>query len=282
VADGVISLGERLKSRREELGISQSQAARELDVARTAYRLWEMEAARPSPDRWRLIARWLGVSVATMLLAEDLIDDQEALNAEGIGRRLRSGEDWDAPLDMDADFFDQEQATIERRSLEGIVSRPEAERLALIVERLRSTADPATSKGWRRAALTKELPLDAESLVAARAAVMGVASDIPKEELETAVQLTSELVADLAHRARGDELGSITLTISVLPNVLRVKIDSAVSTSRPVPVRDDAGSGWRFVTHFASRWGAGLEGDSYVTWFDIDLALPGTPTVHAT
>src|SRR6188508_3862808 len=74
----VISIAERLKQRREELGMSQSQAARELDVARTAYRLWEMEAAKPAPDRWRLIASWLGVSVTTMLLAEDLVSEDEA------------------------------------------------------------------------------------------------------------------------------------------------------------------------------------------------------------
>ena len=63
----VVSLAERLRTRRSELGLSQAQAARELDVARTAYRLWEMEAARPSPDRWRLISRWLGVSVTRLL-----------------------------------------------------------------------------------------------------------------------------------------------------------------------------------------------------------------------
>ena len=57
----VISLAERLKSRREQLGLSQAQAARELDVARTAYRLWEMEAAKPQPDRWRLISRGWGL-----------------------------------------------------------------------------------------------------------------------------------------------------------------------------------------------------------------------------
>jgi len=78
----VVSLAERLKQRRDELGISQSQAARELDVARTAYRLWEMEAAKPAPDRWRLIASWLGVSVTTMLLAEDLVSEDEAAVGE--------------------------------------------------------------------------------------------------------------------------------------------------------------------------------------------------------
>lgn len=37
----VVSLGGRPKQRRAELGLSQAQAARELDVTRTAYRLWE-------------------------------------------------------------------------------------------------------------------------------------------------------------------------------------------------------------------------------------------------
>ena len=72
---------------RTERGLSQAQAARELDVARTAYRLWEMEAAKPSPDRWRLIARWLGVSISTMLLAEDLIDAEDAGAADDIAGR---------------------------------------------------------------------------------------------------------------------------------------------------------------------------------------------------
>src|SRR6187551_1449516 len=92
----VIPLGERLKHRREELGLSQAQAARELDVARTAYRLWEMEAAKPAPDRWRLIAKWLGVSIATMLLAEELIDASEAAAADTVSHRAElTGQQWD-------------------------------------------------------------------------------------------------------------------------------------------------------------------------------------------
>ena len=53
----VVSVGDRLWQRRTELGLSQAQAACELDVARKAYRLWEMEAAKPAPDRWRLLSR---------------------------------------------------------------------------------------------------------------------------------------------------------------------------------------------------------------------------------
>ena len=121
----VVSIGERLKSHREELGMSQAQAARELDVARTAYRLWEMEAAKPAPDRWRLIARWLGVSVATMLLAEELIDEAEASAADQVAKRLaRDGVAWDAESDGEGgNFFNQERSKIQDEEASGRISR---------------------------------------------------------------------------------------------------------------------------------------------------------------
>jgi transcriptional regulator with XRE-family HTH domain len=92
----VVSLGDRLKTRRARLGLSQAQAARELDVARTAYRLWEMEAAKPSPDRWRLISRWLGVSVTTMLLADQLISAEDA-SASSVAEAHFGGERTGTP-----------------------------------------------------------------------------------------------------------------------------------------------------------------------------------------
>jgi transcriptional regulator with XRE-family HTH domain len=65
------SLATRLRERRSQLGLTQSQAARELDVARTAYRLWEMDAATPAADRWRGIANWLQVPVDAILPTDD-------------------------------------------------------------------------------------------------------------------------------------------------------------------------------------------------------------------
>src|SRR6188508_3557239 len=92
----VISIAERLKQRREELGMSQSQAARQLDVARTAYRLWEMEAAKPAPDRWRTIARWLGESMTSILLAEELIDEEEAVGSGRLAAAVgMTGGQWE-------------------------------------------------------------------------------------------------------------------------------------------------------------------------------------------
>src|ERR1043165_2984821 len=86
----VMSLADRLKAKREERGISQSQAARELEVARTAYRLWEMEAARPAPDRWRLLARWLGVTMTTLLVAEGLLSEEEATSSDAAEARYET------------------------------------------------------------------------------------------------------------------------------------------------------------------------------------------------
>src|SRR3954468_12129771 len=99
----VVSIGERLNAPREELGMSQAQAARELDVARTAYRLWEMEAAKPQPDRWRLISRWLGVSVTKMLLADDLEDGSETAAVSAAFDR--AGRKWDEALGDPQAFF---------------------------------------------------------------------------------------------------------------------------------------------------------------------------------
>jgi transcriptional regulator with XRE-family HTH domain len=78
-AEPALHLSERLKAARSERGISQAQAARELDVARSAYRLWEMQVALPSLHRWGSVARWLGVTVATLLVAEGLIERDDPI-----------------------------------------------------------------------------------------------------------------------------------------------------------------------------------------------------------
>jgi transcriptional regulator with XRE-family HTH domain len=124
-----LTLAQRLKARREELGISQSQAARELDVARTAYRLWELEAARPAPDRWRLVARWLGVSMTTLLLAEGLISDDEGRQAEAAAAAFEAatGERPDMVAERESgDFFLQAQSMIDKSLERGIIKADEA------------------------------------------------------------------------------------------------------------------------------------------------------------
>lgn len=144
------TLAERLKARREERGISQSQAARELDVARTAYRLWELEAARPAPDRWRLLARWLGVSMTTLLLAEGLISEDEQRESDHAGARYLEamGESSDLATERETgDFFRQAQSFIDHSLEKGLISAEEAGSFRDMFERIRTgLGEPAEGR----------------------------------------------------------------------------------------------------------------------------------------
>jgi transcriptional regulator with XRE-family HTH domain len=134
------TLAQRLKAYRKKRGISQSQAARELDIARTAYRLWELEAAHPSPDRWRLVARWLGVSMTTLLLAEGLISEEEGQQADRASARFQAatGEPSDRVAEHEpGDFFRQAQSLIDRSLERGIIRAEEAGNFRDMFERIR-------------------------------------------------------------------------------------------------------------------------------------------------
>lgn len=140
-SSGRMSLGERLRARREERRISQSQAARELAVARTAYRLWELGAARPSPDRWRLVARWLGVSTSALLLAEGLISEGEYRDNDAAAERYETatGESADAASERQSgDFFRQAQSFIDQSIQDGLLTSDEASQFSEMFERIRA------------------------------------------------------------------------------------------------------------------------------------------------
>lgn len=71
------SLGELLEHVRTEAGLNLTQAAAELGAARTAYRLWEKDAATPDPEKWQNIALWCDVPLAKILRLLDLLTDEE-------------------------------------------------------------------------------------------------------------------------------------------------------------------------------------------------------------
>jgi transcriptional regulator with XRE-family HTH domain/anti-sigma regulatory factor (Ser/Thr protein kinase) len=273
----VVSLGDRLKLRRAELGLSQAQAARELDVARTAYRLWEMEAATPSPDRWRLISRWLGVSVTAMLLADELISATEAsASAATEGRFGRSGEDWDtAGAAREGSFFEQGRSLIQ----EGVASRSitpqQAEELGVVLDRLEQERQAAPTVEWAPGALRKAFPASVRIPRAARDAVSLVAGDIPREALETARLLTSELVTNsVVHGPAAPAI--VGVFIDVARERIRVEVsDGADAPPRLRPAADRGGYGLTLVDALATQWGTAREGHGNVTWFELDLPAPG-------
>jgi transcriptional regulator with XRE-family HTH domain/anti-sigma regulatory factor (Ser/Thr protein kinase) len=279
-AEKIISLAERLKSRRAELGISQSQAARELDVARTAYRLWEMEAAKPAPDRWRLIASWLGVSVTTMLLAEDLVSEEEAAYGELVAADFgRSGRSWDAIGAAQAgDFFTQARSLIDDGLRSGDITAEQAASLTSVVERVEQERAQLTTEGWAPAELRQTLPATSDSPRTAREALAFVAQDIPEHALERGLLLISELVSNSVRHGPQGPSATVEIVVSVERTRLRVEVaDRSETPARLKTPSDEGGYGLALVSAMATRWGGGLREGTNVTWFEIDLPLPGTP-----
>ena len=76
-SDDIGGLGERIKQTRVERGLTLSEAARQLNVARSAYRLWELGVASPQPKNWPAIAEWLGVPLPTVLREQGLLTKNE-------------------------------------------------------------------------------------------------------------------------------------------------------------------------------------------------------------
>jgi len=274
--EGVVSLAERLKSRREELGISQSQAARELDVARTAYRLWEMEAAKPAPDRWRLIASWLGVSVTTMLFAEDLMSDQEAALGEVIDF-ARPGRDWNTTrTSKSGSFFEQVRSLIDDGAESGDINTEQAAALRFVLEQVEEESETVESDPWTPAELRRTLPANTAAARTAREAVVFVAEGIPQQELETARLLVTELVTNSVRHAPNGRRATVDLTVSVERDLLHIEVaDRSPTPARPKPPSHEGGYGLALVDAMASRWGAEQRSGRNVTWFDLELPLPG-------
>ena len=274
----VVSLADRLKARREQLGISQAQAARELDVARTAYRLWEMEAAKPAPDRWRLISTWLGVSVTTMLLAEDLMSEEEAAMGELTAVDFsRSGREWGAVgAGKSGDFFTQARSLIDDGAEGGDISAEQAAALMLVLERVERESDPVESQPWTPAELRREIPANTEAARVAREAVTFLAEGIPQHELETARLLVTELVTNSVSHGPTGRKATVELHVGVERDLLRIEVaDRSPAPARRKPPTHEGGYGLALVDAMASRWNAGPQNGRNVTWFELDLPLPG-------
>lgn len=278
-SEAVVSLAERLKDRREELGISQAQAARELDVARTAYRLWEMEAAKPAPDRWRLIAHWLGVSVTTMLLAEELLTEEEASTTEAtVFEFNRTGRDWDKEAaSKKGDFFAQARELIEEGADAGEITAEQAKAIGLLFGRIEEqSAKMQAATTWEETELRKTLAANEHAPRSGREAVLFVGSGIPEALLETARLLASELVSNSVRHGPTGPKAVIGFLVEVGRKRLRVEVsDGSAEGARSRQPDETGGYGLALVDAMASRWGSERQGDLNMTWFEIDLPHPG-------
>jgi transcriptional regulator with XRE-family HTH domain/anti-sigma regulatory factor (Ser/Thr protein kinase) len=271
----VISLGARLRQRREELGLSQAQAARELDVARTAYRLWEMEAARPAPDRWRAIAGWLGITVTALLRTAELLDQEEARQAEQVARAAgMTVPDLDAQsASSEGDSFLQERAMIADRASAGSITGDQASSLRRLLERIEQVASSDHQRGsWFPARLHKRLTNTDLAPTVARAALAATAVGIPASVLRDATVLTSELVTNSVTHAR---TSAIDLDITLDAERLRIEVgDSDSEVLRPRTPDTDGGWGLMLIAQLATRWGVDRHTGGKRVWIEFDLGRP--------
>jgi transcriptional regulator with XRE-family HTH domain len=271
VSAEIIPLGTRLRQRREELGLSQAQAARELEVARTAYRLWEMEAARPAPDRWRMIAKWLGMSVTTLLLAGELLDEEEARDAErtAFAAGLTS-EGWDRESDTGGgDYFSQERAMIADQAITGKISKVQAVRLRDVLARVQDATLTRRVGTWHPGRFVKRLPGTDLAPSLARAAFVATAVGVPTDVFDNAELLTSELVTNSVKHANSEW---IEIDITLTTERLRIDVsDQSRATIRPRTPGIDGGWGLTLIGELATRWGVERFDAGKKIWIEFDL-----------
>jgi transcriptional regulator with XRE-family HTH domain len=272
----VVSFAERLKQRRDELGLSQAQAARELDVARTAYRLWEMEAARPSPDRWRLISRWLGISISvtTMLLAEDLASDAEQRAGEVTA--VDFGQRADAAADKPANFFTRAYELVSDAVAIGHLTQAEADELRVVLERIETAQSAARQDAWEMTEIRKTLKPDDEAPRKARRAVEATAEGLPDDVVHTASLLTTELVTN-SIRHGATERGPIEVSVEAGTSRLRVEVAEPAGLGEPTLTQpsETGGYGLTLVDQLSDSWGSEETDRQRRTWFELALTAPG-------
>jgi transcriptional regulator with XRE-family HTH domain/anti-sigma regulatory factor (Ser/Thr protein kinase) len=270
VAGEVIPLGSRLRQRREELGLTQAQAARQLDVARTAYRLWEMEAAKPAPNRWRTIASWLGISMTAMLLAEELLDQQEAFDAQraAAGSGMTDVE-WDTQSDTSlGDYFSQERSMIADQARRGNISADQAADLRRVLARIQEATLRDTSSPWHPGHFRKRFPSDPRAPALARAALAATAIGIPGDLFDNASLVISELVSNSVKHSGSDW---VEVSITLGSDVLRMDVsDTSRQTIRP---RTPGNGGWglTLVAELTTRWGVDRQNGGKTIWTEFDL-----------
>jgi transcriptional regulator with XRE-family HTH domain/anti-sigma regulatory factor (Ser/Thr protein kinase) len=272
VVGEVIPLGSRLRQRREELGLTQAQAARQLEVARTAYRLWEMEAAKPAPDRWRTIAKWLGISMTAMLLAEELIDQHEAAGvSQMMGGAGISQVEWDAGSEASSgDFFSQERAMIADQRRAGAISSAQEVKLRNLLSRVQAAASRQTTSAWHPGEFRKRFANDLLAPSLARSALATTAVGIPADAFDAAALLISELVTNSVKHTDSDW---IEVSIALSTDALRIEVsDQSRQVIRPRTPEVEGGWGLTLVGELSTRWGAERHNAGKTVWVELDLS----------
>jgi anti-sigma regulatory factor (Ser/Thr protein kinase) len=112
------------------------------------------------------------------------------------------------------------------------------------------------------------------ALVEARRFVQESAGQIPKQTLDDAVLLTSELVTNAFRHAGIGAEDAIEVTVSIDTRVLRIMVRDRGSGFDPEAIRrrsDEGGWGLDLVRRLSSRWSVDRREVGTDVWFEMDL-----------
>ncbi len=135
-----MALGRRLKNARVGRGISMAEAARQLGVAHSAYRMWELGVAKPDANRWRTLSEWLGVPIVTLLREEGILTKDDEKNLLGTERKivgLPRSEIEAIEADEGRAFFEDVEELVDRMVREGLIDDDEAATTLSRLERVK-------------------------------------------------------------------------------------------------------------------------------------------------
>jgi anti-sigma regulatory factor (Ser/Thr protein kinase) len=100
------------------------------------------------------------------------------------------------------------------------------------------------------------------------------AAKAPRQVMDDALLLTSELVTNAVRHAGHAVEDPVELTVTVDPDILRVSVRDRGPGFDPRELRarpDDGGWGLDLVERLSSRWGVDRHPDASEVWFEIDL-----------
>ncbi len=145
-----MALADRLRTTRTDRGLSMAAAARELGVATSNYRMWELGYAKPEPAKWHPISTWLDIPFPTFLREEGFLTEEEEKAALTIQDKIvpmvMPEELADLGRDETHRLFEHAEALVERLAQAGVVSADDAANALLHIGKIKQAVREADVK----------------------------------------------------------------------------------------------------------------------------------------
>jgi anti-sigma regulatory factor (Ser/Thr protein kinase) len=122
--------------------------------------------------------------------------------------------------------------------------------------------------------LELRLPAESSALFLARAAVVAVASGLPKPIVSDAELLTSEVVSNAIRQPNGDPSATMIVRVERGDSIKVEVVDwNPVSEANPESGPGSDGGWGLFLVHaVATAWGIEPEGTGKKVWFEVSAA----------